>query len=53
MINLGVLFILVGATVTQSTMTFILIGIVLLAIQTFGVSSVQPKSLLSRKSCSR
>jgi len=46
MINLGVLFILVGATVTQSTMTFILIGIVLLAIQTFEFTGVQPKKLI-------
>lgn len=46
MINLGVLFVLVGATVTQSAMTFILIGILLLAIQTFEFAGVQPKKLV-------
>lgn len=46
MINLGVLFVLVGSTVTQSSMTYILIGIVLLAFQTFEFSGVQPKKLI-------
>ena len=45
LINLGVLLILVGSTVIKGDMSFFLIGLVLLAIQTFELPAVQPKKL--------
>ena len=46
LINLGVLFILVGSTAVKGDMTFFSIGLVLLAIQTFEFTGVQPKKLV-------
>jgi len=46
MINLGVLFILVGSTAQKEDMAFLLIGLALLAIQTFTFSSAQEKKLV-------
>jgi len=43
LINLGILLILVGATAIKGDMTFFLIGLVLLAFQTFEFPAVQPK----------
>jgi hypothetical protein len=46
MINLGVLFILVGSTTIKGDLTFFLIGLALLAIQTFEFTGVQIKKLV-------
>lgn len=46
MINLGVLFILVGSTAAKGDMTFFFIGLALLAMQTFEFSGVQAKKLV-------
>lgn len=46
MINLGVLFILVGSTATRGDLTFFFIAIAILAIQTFEFSNVQAKKLV-------
>jgi len=46
MINLGVLFVLVGSTAMKGDMTFFLIGLALLAIQTFEFAGVQVKKLV-------
>jgi len=45
LINLGVLLILVGSTAMKEDMAFFLIGLVLLSIQTFGITVAQPKKL--------
>ncbi len=45
MINLGVLFILVGSTAIKGDMTFFLMGLALLAILTFEFAGVQAKKL--------
>jgi len=46
LINLGVLLVLVGATAIKGDMAFFLIGLVLLAIQTFEFTSVKVKKLV-------
>ena len=46
LINLGVLLVLVGATAIKGDMAFFLIGLVLLAVQTFELPAVQPKKLV-------
>jgi hypothetical protein len=46
MINLGVLFILVGSTAIKGDMTFFFIGLAILAIQTFEFTGVQAKKLV-------
>ncbi len=46
MINLGVLFILVGATAIKGDLTFFIMGLALLAIQTFEFAGVQAKKLV-------
>jgi hypothetical protein len=46
LINLGVLLILVGSAAIKGDLTFFLIGMVLLAFQTFELPSVQPKKLV-------
>jgi hypothetical protein len=46
MINLGVLFILVGSTAIKGDLMFFFIGLALLAIQTFEFSGVQIKKLV-------
>ena len=45
LINLGVLLILVGSTAIKEDMAFFLIGLVLLAMQTFELTVAQPKKL--------
>ena len=46
LINLGILLILVGSTTVKGDMSFFLIGLVLLAIQTFELPAVHPKKLV-------
>jgi spore maturation protein SpmB len=46
MINLGVVFILVGSTSAKGDMTFFFIGLVLLALQTFEFPGVQARKLV-------
>jgi hypothetical protein len=46
MINLGVLFILVGSTVAKGDMAFFIIGLAILAIQTFEFAGVPAKKLV-------
>ncbi len=46
MINLGVLFILVGSILLKGDLTFFFIGLVLLAMQTFEFAGVQAKKLV-------
>ncbi len=45
MINLGVLLILVGSTAMKGDLTFFVIGLVLLALQTFEFAGVKEKKL--------
>ncbi len=47
MINLGIFFILAGSVAVKAdTMAFFLLGLVLLAMQTFEFKTVQPKKLV-------
>ena len=46
LINLGVLLILLGASAVKADMTFFLIGLVLLSIQTFEFPAVNPKKVV-------
>lgn len=46
MINLGVLFVLVGSTAIKADLTFFLIALAILAIQTFEFTGVQAKKLV-------
>ncbi len=46
MINLGVLFILVGSTATRGDLTYFFMAVAILAIQTFEFTAVQAKKLV-------
>jgi hypothetical protein len=46
LINLGVLFVLVGATAIKGDLSFFFIGLVLLAFQTFDFPAVETKKLV-------
>jgi hypothetical protein len=45
LVNLGVLLILVGSLAIKGDMTIFLIGLILLAVQTFELPAVKPKKL--------
>ncbi len=47
MINLGVLFILVGSTATKGDLTYFILALAILAIQTFEFSGVPAKKLVT------
>ncbi len=46
MINLGVLLILVGSTATRGDLTYFLLALAILAIQTFEFTGIQAKKLV-------
>ena len=46
LVNLGVLLVLVGATAVKGDTAFFVIGLALLAVQTFELPAVQPKKLV-------
>jgi len=46
LINLGVLLILIGSTAIKGDITFFLIALMLLAIQTFEFTAIAPKKLV-------
>jgi hypothetical protein len=46
MVNIGVLLLLVGTTASKGDLTFFFIALIILAMRTFELTSVQPKKMV-------